>query len=349
MLTTLRHFSADAWTDQLAADWAAAYGLAAATTSGAAEQAAQTEPAAWPAEIIQVDHRTFDIAVLTVRTGEPVPYLAGQSVAVEQDPPDRRPSRHRNPHLPSDQRGRQPEPPLPAATSDRTADTPRSQAAPPLTTRDARTRQRRSTAPQSPKRTRPPPGAPGRTARQTGNVTASPTTFLASSHRPGTAVAPHQPAPDPRRGDMDSIGDQFLSQQRVLVIAPHADDETYGCAGTIARIKDLGGQVHVCLISVGSLEHYASNADGPTMRKVTSSTRLREFSEVMKLLKVDDWEVVYTDDSVHLALDTIPRKELVSIIERDARLSIANVEPTLMLIPAFSYNQDHEALFRACI
>ena len=97
MLTTLRHFSADAWTDQLAADWAAAYGLAAATTSGAAEQAAQTEPAAWPAEIIQVDHRTFDIAVLTVRTGEPVPYLAGQSVAVEQDPPNRRPSRHRNP------------------------------------------------------------------------------------------------------------------------------------------------------------------------------------------------------------------------------------------------------------
>jgi len=148
---------------------------------------------------------------------------------------------------------------------------------------------------------------------------------------------------------MDSIGDQFLARQRVLVIAPHADDETYGCAGTIARIKDLGGQVYVCLISVGSLEHYVGNADGSAMRRVTSGTRLREFSDVMKLLKVDDWEVVYTDDSVHLALDTIPRKELVSIIERDARLSIANVEPTLMLIPAFSYNQDHEALFRACI
>jgi len=44
------------------------------------------------------------------------------------------------------------------------------------------------------------------------------------------------------------------------------------------------------------------------MRRVTSHTRLREFAEVMKLLKVDDWEVVYTDDAVHLALDTIPRK-----------------------------------------
>ena len=148
---------------------------------------------------------------------------------------------------------------------------------------------------------------------------------------------------------MGPIGDEFLSRQRVLVISPHADDETYGCAGTIARIKDLGGQVYVSLISVDSLDHYAANSDGSAMRRVTSTTRMREFSEVMKLLKVDDWEVVYTDDAVHLALDTVPRKELVRLLERDARLSIEKVEPTLMLIPAFSYNQDHEALFRACI
>ena len=45
----------------------------------------------------------------------------------------------------------------------------------------------------------------------------------------------------------------------------------------------------------------------------------------------------------------MPRRELVRLIERDARLSIENVEPTLILVPAFSYNQDHEALFRACI
>jgi LmbE family N-acetylglucosaminyl deacetylase len=82
---------------------------------------------------------------------------------------------------------------------------------------------------------------------------------------------------------MGPIGDEFLSRQRVLVISPHADDETYGCAGTIARIKDLGGQVYVSLISVGSVDHYAANSDGSAMRRVTSTTRLREFSEVMKL------------------------------------------------------------------
>jgi NAD(P)H-flavin reductase/hemoglobin-like flavoprotein len=83
LLATLRHFSGDAWTDRLAADWAAAYGVVAAAMSGAAETAALTDPPYWDAEIVEVDRRTFDIAVLTVRTGVPVPYRAGQSLAVE--------------------------------------------------------------------------------------------------------------------------------------------------------------------------------------------------------------------------------------------------------------------------
>ena len=41
------------------------------------------------------------------------------------------------------------------------------------------------------------------------------------------------------------VSDEFLSQQRLLVIAPHADDESFGCAGTMARIKKLGGEVFV--------------------------------------------------------------------------------------------------------
>lgn len=148
---------------------------------------------------------------------------------------------------------------------------------------------------------------------------------------------------------VEPVADAFLRGQRVLVIAPHADDETYGCAGTIARIKELGGSVFVSLISVGTLDHYASDAGGPLMREVTATTRLREFAEVMRLLKVDDWDVVYTDDDVHLALDAVPRREVVHQLERASRLSIENVKPTMMLIPAFSYNQDHEALFRACV
>ncbi len=83
LLATLRHFSGAGWTDKLGADWAAAYRIVAGAMSGAAEKVAASEPAFWDAEILDVDHRTFDIAVLTVRTQTPVPYLAGQSLAVE--------------------------------------------------------------------------------------------------------------------------------------------------------------------------------------------------------------------------------------------------------------------------
>jgi NAD(P)H-flavin reductase/hemoglobin-like flavoprotein len=89
LVATLRHFSGDDWTAQLETDWTAAYGVVAGAMSGAAEKAAETEPAYWDAEVIDVDRRTFDIAVLRLRTEEPLPYQAGQSLAVQAI--DRRP------------------------------------------------------------------------------------------------------------------------------------------------------------------------------------------------------------------------------------------------------------------
>lgn len=147
----------------------------------------------------------------------------------------------------------------------------------------------------------------------------------------------------------DLSGDGFLSGQRVLVVAPHADDETYGCAGTIARIKALGGEAYVLLGSLGGIDHYGPGDHGEPMHRVSAETRLKEFTAVMELLKVDDWQVMFPGESMHLALDAVPRKKLVGIIEREARLSVENIQPTMMLIPSMSYNQDHEALFRACM
>jgi LmbE family N-acetylglucosaminyl deacetylase len=148
------------------------------------------------------------------------------------------------------------------------------------------------------------------------------------------------------------LGDEFLSRQRLLVVSPHADDETYGCAGTIARVKALGGEVYVVLVSIADLEHYGEGgADGGAeaqhKKLVTQQTRLDEFESVMKLLGVDDWDVLFTDQRTHLALDTVPRKELVRLLESDGRLAIDAVRPTMVLLPASSYNQDHEALYRA--
>ncbi|WP_158542949.1 PIG-L deacetylase family protein [Phytoactinopolyspora halophila] len=145
------------------------------------------------------------------------------------------------------------------------------------------------------------------------------------------------------------FGDEFLARQRLLVITPHADDETYGCAGSIARIKSLGGEVFVVLVSAGDLEHFGDDGQGHNRKLVSHSTRLNEFDSVMRRLKVDDWDVLFTDEQTHLALDTVPRKELVRLLESDGRLAIDQIRPTMMMIPAVSYNQDHEALYRACV
>lgn len=145
------------------------------------------------------------------------------------------------------------------------------------------------------------------------------------------------------------LGDAFLRGQRLLVVTPHADDETYGCAGTIARIKALGGEVYVVLVSVADLAHYGDTAEESGVKMVSHQTRLDEFGTVMKHLKVDDWEVLFTDQHTHMALDTLPRKKLVGLLESGGRLSIDAVEPTMVMLPAVSYNQDHEALYRAGI
>jgi len=83
LLTTLRHFSGDSWTQQLHDDWAAAYGIVAGAMVAAANKVDESEPPWWDAEIIDVDRRTFDIAVLKVRTDSPHPFVAGQSISVE--------------------------------------------------------------------------------------------------------------------------------------------------------------------------------------------------------------------------------------------------------------------------
>jgi LmbE family N-acetylglucosaminyl deacetylase len=145
----------------------------------------------------------------------------------------------------------------------------------------------------------------------------------------------------------------WLRGQRVLVVTPHADDETLGCAGTIARVKQLGGEVYCRVASLGGIRQYtreptAAGAPADAMRFVAGATRRAEFDAVMELLSVDGWDVLF-DDSRHMALDLLPVKDLVAALERGGDLSFAVLQPTLVLIPARTFNQDHDALFRACL
>jgi LmbE family N-acetylglucosaminyl deacetylase len=136
----------------------------------------------------------------------------------------------------------------------------------------------------------------------------------------------------------------FLSKQRLLVIAPHADDETSGAGGLIWRIKQAGGTVFVMVVSVGNLDHYDERNE-----QVPGSVRGKELADAMAVLGVDDFEILYEDEELHLRLDSIPRRDLINKFEREGKLATDKTEPTMIVLPAPSFNQDHEAVFKAGI
>ena len=83
LVATLRHFSGDAWSEQLESDWTAAYGLVSKVMLEAADADSLNTPAWWNGQVIAIERRRFDITLLRVEPDRPLPYLAGQSVAVE--------------------------------------------------------------------------------------------------------------------------------------------------------------------------------------------------------------------------------------------------------------------------
>ncbi|MGU3647039.1 globin domain-containing protein [Microbacterium sp. C23T] len=82
LLATLKHFLGDAWTAELAADWAEAYGLIATTMITAAE-AVESQPATWAAEVVGTARRGMDVGTVTIRPDDRYRYQAGQSLALE--------------------------------------------------------------------------------------------------------------------------------------------------------------------------------------------------------------------------------------------------------------------------
>jgi len=136
--------------------------------------------------------------------------------------------------------------------------------------------------------------------------------------------------------------DDFFSRQCLLVVSPHADDESFGCAGTIAKIKKAGGKVFILVMSVGDLKLYNGKQE-----IVKGKTREQEFAAVADFLKIDGYDIAFKDAQSHLRLDAVPQRDLINIIEKTSSVAMDKIEPTIVALPAISYNQDHVATFKA--
>lgn len=134
-----------------------------------------------------------------------------------------------------------------------------------------------------------------------------------------------------------------LGRQRLLVLAPHPDDEVIGCGGLISRVKAQGGEVYVQFVTVGDTDD--ASLDGFS----SAEERHAEIARVADLLGIDRWEVLL-NGADHLALDTVPQKQLIGAIESSGTCSIGAVRPSIVALPdPTSYNQDHRAVAAAAL
>jgi LmbE family N-acetylglucosaminyl deacetylase len=117
--------------------------------------------------------------------------------------------------------------------------------------------------------------------------------------------------------------------ERILVVAPHADDETLGCGGL--------------LISRDSREHRVLVMSlGKTPPSPGEQTRA-EMDLAMQRLGVRGATVAFPGSQG--LLDTLPLASLVRVIDQ----AIDDFRPTSLFVPYASHHQDHQAVYRATL
>ena len=120
---------------------------------------------------------------------------------------------------------------------------------------------------------------------------------------------------------------------KILVIAPHPDDETLGCGGTLLKHVFQGDEVH-WLIVTGMLEEYGWSANDIKTRtnEIEQVSGIYQFSQVHKL-------------SFPAAnLDQVNMSDLV----RKVSEVINSVKPGLIYMPfRFDVHSDHQITAKA--
>lgn len=135
-----------------------------------------------------------------------------------------------------------------------------------------------------------------------------------------------------------------FKNKKLLIVAPHPDDEIFGCGGLIHKIKRQGGKVYVLYLTVGTTQDFSKR------NKSTMDQRAREITRVAQFLKIDGYRLAFPGNEYHLQLDALPQKKLIHEIERGEKISIEAIRPDILAIPSsFDYNQDHRAANRAAI
>src|SRR5680860_673655 len=97
----------------------------------------------------------------------------------------------------------------------------------------------------------------------------------------------------------------FSRFERILVVAPHADDEVLGAGGVMALAHQAGTKVDVIFMAVDGLKHWGHPV------KTTIDERIAEIEKVAARVGFE-WEILYRDKDLIEQLDTVSQREMVN-------------------------------------
>ena len=130
-----------------------------------------------------------------------------------------------------------------------------------------------------------------------------------------------------------TIGPLMMTPKKLVVVAPHPDDETLGCGGTIARFAGLGTEVSVLVVS----GHLPPLYD-------------REVFEISRKEAEAAFQIMGVTNSEFLAIPaTLVRDMPVAKLNGQIGGFIRNAAPEMVLIPFPDRHIDHRVIFDACV
>ena len=119
--------------------------------------------------------------------------------------------------------------------------------------------------------------------------------------------------------------------KKILVIAPHADDEVLGLGGYLLHESCKGSTIRIVYAAIGGKD-----------RMQDAEIRLSEVSGVCKRLRASYQYLFIGKDA---ELDTVPSRDIVSKIDN----IIDDYRPDEVFINCTSHHQDHKKLYECAM
>lgn len=121
-----------------------------------------------------------------------------------------------------------------------------------------------------------------------------------------------------------------IDDLRILFIAPHADDETIGAGGAIARHSALGHEVFWCIVTRGYKPQWPAKALKKAEKQIDSVSKFYGFERVYRL------------GFPTVKLNTVPHAELCSAIQN----IVEEIKPDIVYTTSRNdINIDHRIVY----